>query len=88
MPCNLTASTSGSLYAVNTSLLQGDLKLKFHISHFWIAYQGLDASISGSLNASINPILEASVSQSLQATTKITLNAKLCTKWPNIIPPP
>lgn len=78
MACNLTASTTGSLYAINTSLLQGDLKLKFHISHFWIAYQELDASISGSLNASSNHFLETSITGSLQASTKIKLNARYC----------
>ena len=78
MACILNASTSGSLYAVNTSLLQGDLKLHFYISHFWIAYQELDASISGSLNASQNYFLESSITGSLNASTKIKLNARYC----------
>lgn len=88
MACNLTASTTGSLYAATTSLLQGDLKLKFHVSHYWIAYQELNASSSGSLNASLNHFLEASATGSLQASTKIKLNAKLCIKWPSSVPPP
>ncbi len=88
MSCNLTAQTKGSLNALTQSLLQANAS-RFRDDNddqAWV-YK-FDAEASGSLEASMNPVLEASVTHELQAKSKITLNARLCIKWPNIMPPP